>query len=81
MITTLALRIAASMLHCNLDTPPDIGFINPKLIKEIDAIDQMVKQAGGVLLSRQSIAQIIHQWKKEYPNEKPYGIENNYTES
>lgn len=73
MPITIALRIAANMLHCGSDSEPDIGLINHKLAKEINDIDQFVRNADGILRSRQSIAQIIYQWKKENPNEKLYG--------
>jgi hypothetical protein len=73
---TIALRIAAEMLNnsddASFEKTPDINLINPLLAMEINTVDQMVKLTGGILVSRQSIAQIIHQWKKENPDKTPY---------
>ena len=64
------LKVAARML--NPDNP-DVGLIHALLRDEINAVDDMVHRAGGELISRQVIANIIHQWRHACPTMKPYG--------
>lgn len=61
------LRIAAKMFG------GDVGLLNYQLADEITQIDVMVRNSGGILVSRQAIAIIIYQWLKENPDKKPYG--------